>query len=223
MTEQLWVHVDHYACEHLHEHDAVLEEVVARSAAAGLPPIHVSACHGKMLHLLARAMGASRILEIGTLGGYSTIWLGRALPTGGRLISLEASPRHAGIARSNLALAGLESVVEVRVGRALETLPRLASEKAGPFDLFFIDADKEHIADYFDWSVRLARPGSLIVVDNVVREGAVLDGESDDPAVQGVRRFIEHAGRNRRVSATVIQTVGAKKHDGFALAVVGGG
>lgn len=223
MAEQLWIDVDRYAVGHLHESDPALEEVLSRSDAAGLPAIHVSPCHGKMLHLLARAMGASRILEIGTLGAYSTIWLARALPPGGRVITLEANPRHAEIARGNIALAGLESVVEIRLGRALDTLPRLEGEQAGPFDLFFIDADKEHIADYFDWAVRLSRPGSLILVDNVVREGEVLDGESDDPAVQGVRRFIERAGRDSRVSATVIQTVGVKKYDGFAMAVVGGG
>jgi len=220
MTHDQWTAVDEFIARRLHERDEALDAALAASAEAGLPAIQVSPCHGKMLHLLARAMGARRILEIGTLGGYSTIWLARALPTGGRLISLEANPKHAEVARANIARAGLAGAVEVRLGRALDTLPQLAAEQAGPFDLFFIDADKEHIAEYFDWAIRLGRPGSLILVDNVVREGAVLDAESADTAVQGVRRFIERLGRDQRVSATVVQTVGVKKYDGFALAVI---
>lgn len=221
MHDDLWTAVDQFAAGLLHGRDEALDAALRASDEAGLPAIHVSPCHGKMLHLLARVVQARRILEIGTLGGYSAIWLGRALPPDGRLITLEADPRHAKVARANLARAGLDRLVEVRLGRALETLPLLAAEGAGPIDLTFIDADKEHIADYFEWAVRLSRPGSPILVDNVVREGAVLDGESADSAVQGVRRFLEQASRDRRISATVIQTVGVKKYDGFALAVVG--
>ncbi len=221
MNDEIWTAVDEYTTDHLHESDPVLDAALEASAVAGLPAIQVSACIGKMLYLMARAMGASRILEIGTLGGYSAIWLGRALLRGGRLISLEASPRHAQIARANVQRAGLGASVEVRVGKALETLPILAAEMAGPFDFFFIDADKEHIPEYVDWAIRLGRPGSMIIVDNVVREGAVLAADSDDKAVQGVRRFLEQASRDPRISATVIQTVGCKKYDGFAMVVVG--
>ena len=167
-----------------------------------------------------RGLGARRILEIGTLGGYSTIWLARALPAGGRLITLEAEARHAEVARANLSRAGLADVAEVRVGPAQETLPQLHAAGEGPFDLIFIDADKPGYADYLDWSVRLSRPGSMIIADNVVRDGAVVDPASPDADVQGVRRFIERLAAEPRVSATVIQTVGRKGYDGFALAVV---
>jgi predicted O-methyltransferase YrrM len=175
---------------------------------------------GQLLQVLARGLGARRILEIGTLGGYSTIWLARALPPGGRLISLEAEARHAEVARANLALAGLAAVAEVRLGRAQDTLPQLHAAGEGPFDLIFIDADKPGYPGYLDWSVRLSRPGSMIVADNVVRNGAVADPASPDADVQGVRRFIERLAAEPRVSATVIQTVGRKGYDGFALAVV---
>lgn len=220
MSEQLWTAFDNFVVDHLIPDDAALSAAIERSEAAGLPAIQVSPCFGKAMHLMVRAMGASRILEIGTLGGYSTIWLARALGAGGRLISLEASPRHAEVARANVARAGLDGVVEIRVGAALNTLPAIESEQLGPFDFFFIDADKENIPEYFDWAVRLSRAGSLIVVDNVVREGAVLDAESQDTAVRGVRRFMDQLGDDDRVSATVLQTVGSKKYDGFALAVV---
>lgn len=223
MHDRIWTAVDEFAAGLFLGHDEVLESTLRASADAGLPAIQVSPCHGMMLCLIAKAVGAQRILEIGTLGGYSAICLGRGLPPGGRLITLEADPRHAKVARANLARAGLEGVVEVRIGRALQTLPQLATENAGPFDLTFIDADKEHIAEYFDWAVRLSRPGSMILVDNVVREGALLEAQSIDPAVRGVRRFLEQAARDTRISATVIQTVGVKKYDGFAMAVVGAG
>jgi predicted O-methyltransferase YrrM len=190
--------------------DAVLEAALRASEAAGLPAINVSPPQGKLLHLLARLIGARAILEIGTLGGYSTIWLARALPADGRLVTLEADARHAEVARANVAHAGLALVVDLRVGRALETLPQLASEGLDPFDLFFIDADKE----------RLSRPGSVIIVDNVVRGGAVTDAASEDPRVKGVRRFNEMLAAEPRVSATVIQTVGSKGYDGFALVLV---
>jgi predicted O-methyltransferase YrrM len=170
--------------------------------------------------LLARAQGARVILEIGTLGGYSAIWLARALPEGGRLVTLEANPKYANVARANIAHAGLSDVIDLRLGRAQETLPRLAAEGEGPFDLVFIDADKVSTPEYFGWALNLTRRGSLIVVDNVVRSGAVSDAASDDPRVQGVRRFYEMLANEPRVSATAIQTVGSKGYDGFALALV---
>jgi predicted O-methyltransferase YrrM len=175
---------------------------------------------GKLLHLLARSIGARNVLEIGTLGGYSTIWLARALPDGGRLISLEADPRHAEVARANIARAGLDTRVEVRLGMALNLLPELAAEGGPPFDFVFIDADKPNNAAYFDWALKLSRPGSIIVVDNVVRDGDVIDAVSDSPTVQGVRRFLERLAVEPRVSATAIQTVGTKGYDGFAIALV---
>ncbi|MEP0841262.1 MAG: O-methyltransferase, partial [Phycisphaerae bacterium] len=175
MNQDQWTAVDRYFNELLVRPEPALDAALAESAAAGLPAISVSPPQGKLLWLIARAQGARRILEIGTLGGYSTIWLARALPEGGRLITLEADPRHAEVAKANLARAGLNGVVEVRLGRALDTLPRLAAEGCGPFDLIFIDADKPGYCDYLDWSLRLSRTGSVIVADNVVRKGAVLD------------------------------------------------
>jgi predicted O-methyltransferase YrrM len=218
MSEERWTAVDRYLTELLVPPDAALESALEASAAAGLPPINVTPNQGMLLQILARAVGARAILEIGTLGGYSTIWLARGLAPGGRLVSLEADPAHAEIARANIARAGLADAVEVRLGKALETLPRLADEGAGPFDLVFIDADKPNNAAYFDWALRLTRPGSLIVVDNVVRGGAVIDG--DDETVQGVRRFLERLGAEPRVRATALQTVGAKGYDGLAIAIV---
>jgi predicted O-methyltransferase YrrM len=220
MTEELWTAVDRYLGELLAPADPALEEALAASAAAGLPAINVSPVQGKLLHLLARAIGARNVLEIGTLGGYSTIWLARALPDGGRLISLEADARHAEVARANIARAGLQAIVEVRLGMALDTLPGLAAEHREPFDLVFIDADKPNNAVYFDWALKLSRPGSIIVVDNVVRDGDVIDADSDSPTVQGVRRVLERIAAEPRVSATAIQTVGAKGYDGFAITLV---
>jgi len=220
MIQQLWTAVDHYLDETLVRGDAALAAALEASDAAGLPAINVAPNQGKFLHLLARLQGARSILEIGTLAGYSTIWLARALPAGGRVVTLEAEPKHAELARSNLARAGVAKLVDVRVGAALDTLPRIATEGLAPFDFFFIDADKQNIPAYFEWALKLARRGSLIVVDNVIREGAVLDADSDDPAVRGVRRFNEMLAAERRVSATAIQTVGVKGHDGFALALV---
>lgn len=218
MSEAQWSAVDDYVAHHLIGDDPFLEAALAASDAAGLPSIAVSPAQGKLLHLLARALGARKILEIGTLGGYSTIWLARALPEGGRLITLEASAKHAGVARANIERAGLGSVVEIRVGPALETLPHLADEK--PFDLVFIDADKENNADYFRWALKLARLGSLIIVDNVIRDGKIVDAASRDSMVQGTRRFYEAIAAEPRLSATAIQTVGKKGYDGFALALV---
>ena len=196
--------------------DPVLEAALAAAQAAGLPEIQVSATQGKMLHLLARLMGARSILEIGTLGGYSAIWLARALPEGGRLVTLEADPRHAAVAAANLAAAGLSGVAEVRTGRALDTLPSLK----GPFDLVFIDADKDGYPAYLDWALKLTRKGSLIVADNVVRGGAVADAASPDPRVQGIRRYHTLVAAEPRLCATALQTVGVKGHDGLSFALV---
>jgi predicted O-methyltransferase YrrM len=220
MSQELWSAVDRYLVEQLLPADPALEAALAASTAAGLPAINVAPNQGKLLHLLARAVGARTILEVGTLGGYSTIWLGRALPSEGRLVTLEIEPKHAAVARDNLARAGLAERVEVRLGPALETLPRLEAEGAGPFDFVFIDADKPGNPDYFRWAVRLARRGTLIIVDNVIRKGAIIDAGSDDPRVQGVRRLNEVIAAEPRVSATSVQTVGSKGHDGFTLAVV---
>ena len=220
MTEELWTAVDGYLGNLLVSADPALEAALAASAAAGLPAINVSPVQGKLLHLLARAIGARNVLEIGTLGGYSTIWLARALPDGGRVISLEADPKHAEVARANIARAELDTRVEVRLGMALDLLPGLAAEGGEPFDFVFIDADKPNNAAYFDWALKLSRPGSIIVVDNVVRGGDVIAADSDSPTVHGVRRFLERLAAEPRVSATAIQTVGGKGYDGFAIALV---
>lgn len=222
VDHELWSAVDRYIGEAIVPSDPALDAALAASDEAGLPSIAVSAAQGKFLSLLAIIRGAKNILELGTLGGYSSIWLARALPAGGRLITLEAEPRHADVARANIARAGLSDVVQVRLGRALDTLPQLAREGAGPFDFIFIDADKVNIPEYFDWSLKLARPGSVIVVDNVVRRGNVIDAASTDANVQGVRRFNEQLAKTERVSATTIQTVGSKGYDGFTLALVTG-
>lgn len=222
MSEELWAKVDEYISSTVVQPDAALEEALVATSAAGLPPIAVSASQGKFLALLATVVGATNVLEIGTLGGYSTIWIARALPPDGTLISLEVDPHHADVARKNIASAGLGRVAQVRLGAALDTLPQLEAEGAGPFDLSFVDADKVNIPAYFDWCVKLSRPGAVILVDNVIRNGAVVDSGSDDIAVQGVRRFNELLAVDRRVSATTIQTVGAKGYDGFTLAVVRG-
>lgn len=220
MSQKTWSAVDRYLSDLLIPADRVLDETLAESEAAGLPPINVAPNQGKLLSLLARLRGARTILEIGTLGGYSTIWLARALPVGGRLVTLEADPNHAQVARANLAGAGLADMVDLRLGQALDTLPILASEGQGPFDLVFIDADKVNIPAYFSWALKLSRLGSLIIVDNVVRNGAVLDATSEDPNVQGVRRFFQQLATESRVSATAIQTVGSKGYDGLALVLV---
>lgn len=220
MSYELWAGVDRYIDETVVQPDPVLEAALASAREAGLPDISVSASQGKLLHLLARAIGARRILEVGTLGAFSTIWMGRALPADGRLVTLEISPKHAEVARANLDRAGLGDRVEVKVGPALETLPTLADHGEGPFDLSFIDADKRSNPDYFLWALKLSRPGSLIIVDNFVRRGALIDAESEDPDTVGVRRVAELMANEPRVSATAIQTVGHKGHDGFALALV---
>ena len=215
-----WNAIDQYYVDLLMPADAVLEAALRDSEAAGLPSIHVAPNQGKFLHLLARAIGAKNILEIGTLGGYSTIWLARALPAGGKLVTLEADARHADVARANLARAGVSAKVELILAPAIETLPRLERDRRGPFDLIFIDADKPSTAAYFEWSVKLSRPGTLIIVDNVVRKGAVADASSTDENVQGIRRFATALAAERRVTATALQTVGSKGYDGFVMGVV---
>lgn len=217
MSATLWAEMDDYIVERLLPADPVLEEALAASTAAGLPAISVSAAQGQMLHLFARMIGAKRILEIGTLGGYSAIFLARALPADGKLVTLEFEPRHAEVAAANLARAGLSDKVDLRVGRAIDTLPKLEVEGQGPFDLVFIDADKPSNPDYLHWALRLSRPGTVIICDNVVRSGKVLDAESTDANVIGVRRLFDLAGADPRLSATAVQTVGAKGYDGFAL------
>ena len=218
--DDLWVAVDRYIGETVVPTDAVLEAAVESTAAAGLPLIQVSPAQGKLLHVLARIQGARAILEIGTLGGYSTIWLARSLPDGGRVVTIEVDPKHADVARGNVERAGLSARVDFRVGPALDVLPRLAGERGGPFDLVFIDADKANIPAYFDWSLRLARPGAVIVVDNVIRDGRLIEADSGDASVDGVRRLHEAVAADPRVTATTIQTVGAKGYDGFTLIFV---
>ena len=217
MTGAAWTELDTYFAERLLPGDPTLEAVLAASAKAGLPPIAVSALHGQMLHLFARMVGARRILEIGTLGGYSGIFLARALPADGRLVTLEADPHHAEVAQANFARAGLAERVNLRVGRAVDTLPLLEAEGAGPFDFVFIDADKPSNPDYLAWALRLARSGTVIVCDNVVRGGRVGDATSTDPTIVGTRRLMDLAGADPRLLSTVVQTVGAKGYDGFAL------
>jgi predicted O-methyltransferase YrrM len=217
MSNKQWIEVDRYISDLLISHDSALDAALANSEQAGLPQINVSPNHGKMLMLLAQLMGATRILEIGTLGGYSTIWLARALPSSGCLITLESKAKHAEVARANIEAAQLGASVELRLGAALDTLPKLVQEKGDPFDLVFIDADKQNNPQYFEWSLKLCRPGSLIVVDNVVRGGAVTDRGSSEPAIQGTRKLNEILAADPRVDATIVQTVGSKGYDGFAL------
>jgi predicted O-methyltransferase YrrM len=221
-ADETWNAVDRYFADLLIGPDAALDAALKSSAAAGLPAIQVSPTQGKFLHLIAVATGAKNILEIGTLGGYSTIWLARALPKDGtgKLITLEYEPKHAEVARANLARAGLAGVVDVRVGRAIDTLPKLHAENAGPFDLVFLDADKTGYPDYLEWAVKLSRPGAVIIADNVVRKGAVADPNNTDPNVRAVRRFNELVAAHPRLTATALQTVGSKGYDGFVMAVV---
>ncbi len=220
MTKDVWEAVDKYFEEMLIPHDSSLDDALAAASAENLPAIQVSSVQGKLLHLLARIMSARNILEIGTLGGYSTIWMARALPEGGRIITLEADPKHVEVAQKNFARAGVENKVELRLGKALDTLPKVAADGRGPFDMFFIDANKSNMPEYFEWSLKLARKGSVIIADNVVREGAVLDARSKDADIQGIRRFLEMVGKEKRVSGTALQTVSTKNYDGFALVLV---
>ncbi|HEY4320043.1 MAG TPA: O-methyltransferase [Gemmatimonadales bacterium] len=215
-----WARVDQYVTDTIVQQDDALIDALRESAAAGLPPISVSAPQGKLLMLLARAQRARSILEVGTLGGYSTIWLARALPSDGQLVTLELDAKHAAVARRNVDRAGIGGMVEIIEGRAIETLPTLLSHPAAPFDLVFIDADKATIPEYFGWALRLTKSGSVIIVDNVVRNGALADPDSRDANVQGVRTLHDLIAGDSRVSATTIQTVGAKQYDGFTLILV---
>ncbi len=220
MDKEKWTAVDRYITDLLVPADAALEGALKDSEAAGLPHINVAPNQGKLLWMLARIHGARNILEIGTLGGYSTIWLARALPADGKLITLEIDARHAEVARTNIDRAGLASKVELRLGKASDSLAKIEAERRGPFDLIFIDADKPSNPDYFQWALKLSRPGSLIIVDNVVRDGEVINAASTDASVQGVRRFNELLAAEKRVTATAIQTVGSKGYDGLAFALV---
>ncbi|MEV7938081.1 O-methyltransferase [Kitasatospora sp. NPDC088264] len=222
MTQSTWDAVDAYFSEQLVGHDPALDAAAAAADAAGLPKIAVAPNQGKLLHLLALTQGARRILEVGTLGGYSAIWLARALPADGTLITLEIDPKHAEVARGNIARAGLEKVAEVRLGRAADSLAALVEQGVEPFDLVFIDADKPSNPEYFRRALQLTRPGSLIIVDNVVRSGAVADADSTDPAVVGTRALHDLIAAEPRVTATSVQTVGSKGYDGFTLARVQG-
>lgn len=217
---ELWSRVDEYLERTLSTSDELLAAALEDGLRAGLPQIQVSPLQGKLLNLLARMAGARRILEIGTLAGYSTIWLARALPAGGRLISLEASPRHAAVAMANLKRAGLDGIAEVRVGLALDSLAQLQGGEHDPFDFVFIDADKAHNAEYVEAVLPLSRPGTVIVVDNVVRGGGIVDPETQDEAVKGTCRMFDTIAAEKRLSATVVQTVGVKGYDGFALMLV---
>jgi predicted O-methyltransferase YrrM len=220
MSQELWTSVDEYISSALIPADPVLDAAVAASEAAGLPAIQVSQAQGKLLQMIARIHGARRILEIGTLGGYSTIWMARALPEDGRLVTMEIDPAHAAVAKENVERAGLSNKVEVLLGNARDLLPIVAERGEEPFDMSFIDADKASIPTYFEWAMKMSRPGSIIIVDNVVREGAVIDAASEDASVQGVRKLNEMMAADPRVDATVIQTVGTKGYDGFAIALV---
>jgi len=222
LSEETWAAVETYVDGLLIPSDPVLDAAVAASEAAGLPDIAVTPSQGKLLYLLARMLRARRVLEVGTLGGYSTIWLARALPENGSVITIESEKQHCDVARANLARADLSGLVEFREGKALDVLPELAAEGLEPFDLVFIDADKENTEAYFRWALRLSRAGAAIIVDNVIREGKVAEAEADDPRVQGMRRFFEMLAAEQRVSATTIQTVGRKGYDGFTLAMVMG-
>lgn len=220
MSQELWSTVDSYICEHLLEPDPALTAAVAASEAASMPPIAVTANQGKLLELLVRIHGARRVLELGTLGGYSTIWLARGLTEGGRVVTLELNPDYAAVASESIARAGLADAVDLRVGAALETLAAMHAAGEEPFDLIFIDADKQSYPGYLEWSLKLSRPGTVLIGDNVVRSGGIVDPANEDGVVEGVRRFYELLAEDPRVDATAVQTVGDKGHDGFALGIV---
>lgn len=222
MDQKLFTAVDRYLAEELMPEDAPLRDALKANADAGLPSIDVSPTQGKLLHLLARMSGAKRILEVGTLGGYSTIWLARALPKDGALVTLELNPKHAEVAATNIHRAGLSHLVDLRVGPAADSLARLYAEKTQPFDFIFLDADKPSNPVYLDWAIKLSHPGTIIIGDNVIREGAIIDANNTDPSVVGTRTFLQKIGQHPQLDATAIQTVGSKGHDGFALAIVKG-
>lgn len=217
-----WEKVDNYITERLIPHDTVLEQVLTANKQAGLPSYDVTPSQGKFLHLIARMSGAKRILEIGTLGGYSTIWLARALPTDGRVVTLELDPVHAQVAQKNLSLARVEEMVELRVGDALAELARMEEEGAEPFDLIFIDADKPNNPHYLKWALRFSHPGTVMIGDNVIRDGEIIREDSPDPRVQGVRQFYDLLAEESGITATAIQTVGSKGYDGFVIGIVAG-
>lgn len=220
MNTEIFGQVDAYINDLFNQPDEALDAVGKSIIEENIPQISISPNQGKFLHIMAKLCGAKKILELGTLGGYSTIWFGRALPAGGKLITLEYSEHHASVAKKNIERAGLGDVVEIRVGKALETLPVLQEEGQGPFDMIFIDADKQPYAEYFEWALKLSRPGTLIIADNVIRDGKVLDANSTDEMVQGVQRFNALLAKTTNVTATIIQTVGVKDHDGMAIAIV---
>jgi caffeoyl-CoA O-methyltransferase len=220
MNQQLFESVDQYISGLFHDEDECLRATEQSIIASGIPQISVSPNQGKLLHILARLCNAKKILEIGTLGGYSTIWMARALPEKGSLITLEIDPKHAEVAQKNFIRCGLASKINIRLGKAIELLPQLENEEAGPFDMIFIDADKPPYLEYFQWALKLSKPGTLILADNVIREGKVLLMESPDEMVTGVKRFNEFISTCAEVSATIFQTVGAKEHDGMAIAIV---
>jgi predicted O-methyltransferase YrrM len=220
MTEELWGRVDDYIVDKLVDEDGALSGALAANAAANLPAMDVSAAQGKFLNLMVRITGAKRVLELGTLGGYSTIWMGKALPEGGHLVTLEFDPRHATVARRNIDNAGLREKVTIHVGPAAQTLPTIAAAGPEPFDFIFIDADKPNNPIYLDWAIRLSRPGTVIILDNVIRDGKILDPQNDDPRIIGTRAAYDLIGHHPRLQATALQTVGAKGWDGFAMAIV---
>jgi predicted O-methyltransferase YrrM len=220
MSDKLWSEVDSYIADRLLPADPLMDEVLANNAKGRLPPIDVSAAQGRYLELLVRMTGAKRILEIGTLGGYSTLWMARALPEDGKVVTLEYSPIHAMVARGNFKRAGLTDRIDLRVGAALDSLPGVEKDGLGPFDLIFIDADKPNNPHYLDWAMRLSRKGTVIVLDNVIRDGAVIKESSGDASVEGARAGFDFLGNNKRLRATALQTVGAKGYDGFAIAIV---
>lgn len=222
MNQQIFEQVDQYIVNLLGDEDDALKNTIKSIDEAGIPQISVSAAQGKFLHILARLIGAKKILEVGTLGGYSTIWMARALPPGGKLITLEIDPHHADVAKKNFIAAGVDGQVELRLGSALETLPVLLQENAGPFDFIFIDADKQPYPEYFEWALKLSRPGTLIIADNVIREGKVLEENHPDDRVNGVQKLNKKLSGDLRVTATILQTVGAKEHDGMMISIVNG-
>ena len=219
MDHKIFESVDKYISD-LFPQDDALNAAEQSHKLEKIPLINVSPNLGKLLHLLAKLSNAKKILEVGTLAGYSTIWMARALPEDGKLITLEIDPRHAEVARRNINRAGLSSKVEIRIGKAIDLLPQLVDEKAGPFDMIFIDADKPPYTEYFEWALKLARPGTLIIADNVIRDGKVLNPNHDDPMVNGAQRFNKALAANKKVTATILQTVGVKEYDGMAIAIV---
>lgn len=221
-AEKIWIEVDRYFVETLHLSDPILDRAMRANSEAELPAIDVAPNQGKLLHLMAKLARAQKILEIGTLGGYSTIWLARALAPDGLLVSLEFNAKHAEVAKSNIERAGLSDRVQIRVGAALDSLPLIESEALAPFDFIFIDADKPNNPSYLEWAIQLSRPGTPIIIDNVVRDGAVAEASSTDPTIEGTRKMFDAMSRDSRISCTALQTVGSKGYDGFAMAIVNG-